>query len=62
MSNGATTNVEPLNPDLTTRGKVRILLARGLKVREVALELGITTQAVYHHIAVMSKEAEEASA
>lgn len=45
-----------LNPDLTTRGKVRELLRRGWTPAMIRDALGITKQSVYFHMDAIRQE------
>ena len=45
-----------------TRKRVRDMRKRGMSVREIALILHISTQAVYKHIAALESEKAEATA
>ena len=42
-----------------TRESVRRMTALGIKPRQIAAALGISTQAAYKHLAALKREAEE---
>jgi hypothetical protein len=48
-------------PTGKTRAKVRNLSKKGMSVREIGLLLGISTQAVYKHLARINREPQEAT-
>jgi hypothetical protein len=47
-----------ISESVTTRDRVRSLLSEGVKPRQIALALGISTQAVYKHKKRIDSETE----